>query len=450
MTDRQPVAYIRRSAADADNPGDVSRDVQEHAIRELAHRDGFNGDVEYFVDWAKSAAEEKTEKRTAYAAMLHRIEGGTVSHVYAYALDRLNRSLVMTARFAKACEDNDVKIITKREGEVRQDTPSEWLRWTILATFGEFELRTIRERANASIARKRANNEKMGQAPYGYRSAIVDGRRTFVRDEGVDLDAVLDAYREAKSVLGACGLLEAKGIPAPKGGNRWATSALTRIIEANAPELLPQRREGGMRTPSRSLFTGLLRCPFCSKMLTPNTHRGQYYCSNGPRDRANHPRYTVREVDIRKWLEDEAAHLGVPGDALALEGIETRREAIEARLARASELYLAGDIDRPRFEAEKVKITGQLDALDRQGSVALLPTRIDFTKPPEKVNAALRAIWDHIELGPDLRPVSASWIVEEWRVDDPAPEPCPGPSSRRASDWPKGNALSGLDLPPIH
>jgi hypothetical protein len=76
--DRHPVAYIRRTTADAGNPGDVSREVQESAIRSLAHKDGFNGSVRYFVDWTRSADEEKTARCTAYAELLREIEAGRV------------------------------------------------------------------------------------------------------------------------------------------------------------------------------------------------------------------------------------------------------------------------------------------------------------------------------------------------------------------------------------
>ncbi len=77
--DRSPAAYIRRSFADSESPGDISRDVQESAIREMAHRDGYNGDVVWYVDWARSADEEKEAKRTAFRAMLAAVEAGKVA-----------------------------------------------------------------------------------------------------------------------------------------------------------------------------------------------------------------------------------------------------------------------------------------------------------------------------------------------------------------------------------
>jgi hypothetical protein len=64
MMARHPVAYLRRRSADANAPGDVSRQVQEEAVRGVAHKDGHNGDLRMFVDWSKSASEQKTAHRT--------------------------------------------------------------------------------------------------------------------------------------------------------------------------------------------------------------------------------------------------------------------------------------------------------------------------------------------------------------------------------------------------
>lgn len=416
---RQPVAYIRRSTADADSNGDVSRAVQESTVRALAERDGFDpDDLHIYVDWAKSAAEEKSDKRIQYAAMLKRIEVGEVCCVYAYALDRLNRSLVLTARFAKACEAADVKIVTHREGEVRQDTSAEWLRWTILATFGEYELRTIKTRAASALDERRRRGDKLGQPPYGYRFERVDGRLDWVRDPDRPIEPLLQAYREKGTILGACRLLEERGIPAPKGGTRWATSALTRIIEREAPELLPRRTATGKRTPSRARLAGLLRCPFCDRLLTPNIARGQYYCANGARDRANHPRYAVREVDILPWVQAEADRFD-PGDYLEAEGVEKERAAIVDRRERALELYLAKDpmMTPERYRAEQDRAQRELDALDTRGSLAAIPPHaVDWGAEPTKINAFLRSIFIGIDLDRQLLPVHAEWRVPEYRT----------------------------------
>ena len=47
--ERYPVAYIRRSTADANDRGDVSREAKRPLPR-LAHKDGHNGDLRTFTD----------------------------------------------------------------------------------------------------------------------------------------------------------------------------------------------------------------------------------------------------------------------------------------------------------------------------------------------------------------------------------------------------------------
>lgn len=417
---RTVVAYIRRSSADADNPGDVSRDVQEAAIRDLAHRDGHNGDVEYFVDWAKSAAEEKTAARTAYAAMLRLIEAGKVATVYSYALDRLNRSLVMTARFAKACEDRDVRIVTFREGEVRQDTPSEWLRWTTLATFGEYELRTIKARAANSLQARRERGDALGQAPYGYKHAKVDGRIVRVPDPSQPIEPVLQAYKDAGSVLGACRFLEARGFLAPKGGKRWATSLVTRILEEHAPDMLPRRGASGRRQPTHgAVLAQLILCPFCRATLTPNQGRHQYYCRHGARDRAKHPRYTLTERDIMPWIREEAERFSPPFDAAAISTEnEARRDALQAKRDRWIEQYAEGLIDKSERDRRLAVIDRELGDIElRTDTLRAIPARaVDWDAAPEKLNGFLRSIWHHVELDRTMRPIQAEWIIPEWRA----------------------------------
>lgn len=90
---RYPAGYIRRSSADATDTGDASREAQEQAIRELARRDGHNGDLRILVDWDRSADPDKESRRAGFLALLSAIEGGELSAVYAASLDRLYRSL---------------------------------------------------------------------------------------------------------------------------------------------------------------------------------------------------------------------------------------------------------------------------------------------------------------------------------------------------------------------
>lgn len=417
--DRYPVAYIRRSSADADNPGDISRDAQESAVRELAHRDGHNGNLRVYDDWNRSADEAKEAKREAFTAMLADIEAGRVSEVYAYALDRLYRSMRTFVRLTDAAKAHDVRVVTLREGVLGGDgSPMAQAFAQITAVFSQLELNTAKARAKGALEARRSRGDALGQAPYGYKHARVDGRLVRVPDPSQPVEPILAAYRKAGSVLGACRLLEDAAIPAPRGGKRWATSLVTRIIEEHAPDVLPRRSLTGQRTPTKATLAQLLRCPFCGTTLTPNAARGQYYCRHGARDRAVHPRYALTERDVMPWIEAEAARFAPPFDAASMSNeAEARRETLEAKRARWIEQYGEGLIDKSERDRRLAVIDRELDDVSiRADTLAVIPEAVDWDSAPDKLNAFLRSIWQYIELDANMQPTRAEWIIPEWRA----------------------------------
>lgn len=80
-----------------------------------------------------------------------------------------------------------------------------------------------------------------------------------VPDPDVDLTPIRDAYRQSGTVLGACRLLNECGIRAPKGG-QWYTSALTRVLDENWPDLLPCEGASGKRITASAILSQLVRC----------------------------------------------------------------------------------------------------------------------------------------------------------------------------------------------
>jgi DNA invertase Pin-like site-specific DNA recombinase len=294
--DRYPVAYIRRSSADVDNPGDVSREAQEAAVRELAHRDGHNGNLRVFTDWDRSADEAKEAKRTEYAAMLAEIATGRVSVVFAYALDRLYRSLGTFVRLRKAAQDHDVRIVTLREGVLMGDgSPMAKAFAGITAIFTEMELDTAKVRAKGAVTVRRARGDHMGPTRYGFKLGKVGGVVTLVPDPDRPLAPVFAAYAEAGTMAGACRILNASGVPAPRGG-LWRISTVTQILEDNGATLPARNARGHRRNPPAARLAQLLRC-HCGRMLTPNQKRHAYYCSSGLLVKG-HGRYYVAEAAI--------------------------------------------------------------------------------------------------------------------------------------------------------
>jgi DNA invertase Pin-like site-specific DNA recombinase len=143
----RPVAYLRKSRSD-DPTTEVSREVQEQACRDLARRDGFDGELALLIDWDRSADESKSSRRTAYQKLLRQLEGGEISHIYAYAQDRLYRGLEGFVRLSEAARAHNVPIRTHREGLLGGDgSPHAEAFAQIGAVFANLELNTAKKRA---------------------------------------------------------------------------------------------------------------------------------------------------------------------------------------------------------------------------------------------------------------------------------------------------------------
>lgn len=437
MAQRYPIGYIRRSSADAASPGDVSREGQEAAVRELARRDGHNGETRILVDWDKSADPDKESRRTGYLAMLAAIERGEVSAVYAASLDRLYRSMRTFVRLTDAAKAHGVRIVTLREGVLGGDgSPMAQAFAEITAVFSGLELRTAKARAAGGLAVRRERGDHIGMVGYGWRLArtpdgklarTATGGNILEPDPDRPLAPIIASVREAGTILGGCKLLQARGIPAPDGGTVWGSTTLRRIIERNAPELLPAAGPSGRRQPTNAVLAQLLVC-HCGQpaleaglpvaTLTPQGARRwanpAYRCRRGNRlGRAIHGLYSVPEPDVLPWIRAEVERLRLPVDAvrLATDNAE-RRAALAARLERAHELYIEGGIDRARHDREAAAVAAELDTMAATEDVAAVPPiRPDEweTWVPADLNAYLRSILERVELGPDMRPVRAIW-----------------------------------------
>jgi DNA invertase Pin-like site-specific DNA recombinase len=414
-------AYLRRSSVSGDSPGDASREAQIAAVEALATLHAPDTDLVQYVDWGISG---RRHDRPEYLRLKAAVEAGEVCCVFAYSLSRLGRSNGELDAFFRLCATNNVTVYTKAEGALGKTSAMGGFLLTIMSAMAELESELAKERSEAARAVKLARGDKLGQAPYGYRLGSVDGRLDWVRDGSVDMDAIRRAYVASGSVLGACNLLKDRGIPAPRGGSEWSTSMVTRTIEREWPELLPARRQGvdgatGRRRRASAPLSGLLRCPFCNRMLTPNVTRGQYYCAKGPRERATHPRYAVREVDVLPWIMDEADRLDIPADAVEVDDLEARRQAVEERWQRARRVFV-DEGDEVEYRAAQDRYRTTLAALDGEATLAGIAHAVDWDAPAQVINTALRAMWREVRLGADLLPVEAEWIVPAWRTHDDA------------------------------
>jgi DNA invertase Pin-like site-specific DNA recombinase len=396
------VAYIRRSVSRRGDEGDTSRTFQTEAVRRMAGDDGTALEI-IDRDWGRSAATEHTDKRLAFLSLMERIERGEVSTLYAYSCDRLARSVEWSARLLNACERAGTAIVTG-EGRFAPGDDGARVTFQVLAVMNENAVRGMARKSRATVGIRRARGDRLGPAPYGEKA-------------GEDFGVVVAAYRETHGLQATARLLNVRGIPS-RSGRPWRESAVRVMLRARVPEIMPARR--GTRAAARGyLLTGLLVCPHDGTALGAKANHGRWaaYQCRRARDLPDHPRpFAVSEAFVLPWVKEEAARLRVPGDVAVGEDATAERTAIEAKRRRVVVAFLDGLIDRVERDERLAGIEEEAEKIERRQIVGVIPAVIDFGRPVAKVNAALRALWERVDLGPDLRPVSAEWYVPEWRA----------------------------------
>jgi len=401
------VAYIRRSSrASKAGDGEVSLAAQESAVRELAHRDGHNGELMIFTDAGRSGDEAKIGKRSEYARMLAMIERGEVTDVYAYALDRLHRSVIGTTKLVKAVEAHGVRIVTQREGEVRNDSADEWLRWTILSTFGEYELRISKARAQSRDDTRRARGDYLGVVPYGYQR--VDGKLD--PNPAEDVAVIMEAYQAAGSFLGAAQRLTRAGVR-PRSGEHWSDQTVARILRREG--LVSEGGNGRRLTRVDHYLAGILRCVCGGPMTGMQKNRRPewtvYICQRARRDPHHTRPYAIAERKILDWIKVEAARLRVP-EAVELAAPDARRDELEEDRRRAGIAYNARAMSDDEFSTIIKCIDDDLARLEAAEQIVDVPQAIDWEGWDRgAVNAVLRALFEYVELDVDMKPVRAEW-----------------------------------------
>lgn len=419
-----PVAYIRKSKANPNGHG-LSWEVQEAQVRELAARHGDGEALTILSDWGASGAAAagafggtgRGGRRKVWRQLTSMIEGREVSALYAYSLSRLARSTRELLDLAERCAGADVVVRLAKEGTLDFRSAHGRLYLTVLAAVATFEADVSAERARDHVALRKGRGEHIGRAPYGFR--LVDGR--LEPDPAQPVEPVLDAYREAGTYHGAARILNAQGANG-RGGTRWSDMTVRRVLARTATEHRVVRPGRPLGAPA--LLSKLLVC-HCGGPMTPlrDSHRladgrpvtyVHYLCWRSRHD-ADHPRpVKVAEAQILPWVQAEAARFRIPEAvemADAIEDDQARREELLGRRQRIIDNYEDGLISREERAAKVAAVDDELERIEMASTVVDIPQAVDWSWPPDAINAYLRALWDGVELGLDLRPVRALWAV---------------------------------------
>ena len=122
----------------------------------------------------------------------------------------------------------------------------------------------------------------------------------------------------------------------------------------------------------------------------------------------------ISETKLLPWAIAEAAKLRTPERVQLAESHAKEREDLEARRVRLLDMYEVGAIARDEWRTRLEAVDTAIERLDEGERIVAVPP-LDWTWPPEAVNAVLRAMWRWIELDEHMRPVLAEWTAPEWR-----------------------------------
>jgi DNA invertase Pin-like site-specific DNA recombinase len=161
------IGYVRVSL-DKQAEFGVSLEAQEAKVRAMATVQGAEL-VEIIVD-AESA---KTLNRRGMVRLLALVDAGAVDTVIIAKLDRLTRSVKDLAELLERFTRRGVSLVSVAES-LDTGTAAGRLVLNIMVSVSQWEREAIGERTRDAMQYKRANGERVGTVPFGYRT-VADG-----------------------------------------------------------------------------------------------------------------------------------------------------------------------------------------------------------------------------------------------------------------------------------
>lgn len=389
------IGYIRQSKR-ADLDAALSYDAQLSAIRRMA-----GDDVEVLSDMGRSGKAGAEHLRPGYCKLVAGIESGAYTDVYAIALSRFSRSVPELHDLMEMTNAHGARITTAKEGTMDPRTATGRMIFGQWALFAAFVRDMAVEAALENSSIRRARGERMGRIPYGDRP-------------GDQPAAVVAAWTETRSLNATARRLNRDGIPS-WSGKPWTSTGVRGVLERLAPGAVPSSPRGVKPASPFALFR-LLRC-HCGGVMTGSRDKaGAMYRCHKIDNIPDHGRYRVRESVVLPWIKAEAGRLRVPGRDLEHDAAnDAERERLEAKRALVIDTYTDGAIGKPERDRRLADVDADLGKLDDEQRVEAIAQRINWSLDAATINTMLRALFEYIELGPDLVPVRAEWNVPEWR-----------------------------------
>lgn len=147
-----------------------------------------------------------------------------------YSLSRFARSTKDTLHLAEQLDKQGTDLVSLTE-KIDTTTAAGKMVFRMLAVLNEFERDQISERTKAALAHKKANNEKYGVVPFGYRE--VNKRLVEVKEESRVVAEILRLREQGQTLTHIADWLNDSGIEGKRGG-KWYASTVSYVIKRQA------------------------------------------------------------------------------------------------------------------------------------------------------------------------------------------------------------------------
>jgi DNA invertase Pin-like site-specific DNA recombinase len=159
------IGYVRVSTEKQADFG-VSLEAQSEKVRAMAVVQGAEL-TEVIIDAGESA---KSLNRPGMTRLLTLVDAGAVDAVIIAKLDRLTRSVKDLAELLERFNRRGVSLVSVAES-LDTGTAAGRLVLNIMTAVSQWEREAIGERTRDAMHHKRANGERVGTVPFGYRMA---------------------------------------------------------------------------------------------------------------------------------------------------------------------------------------------------------------------------------------------------------------------------------------
>jgi DNA invertase Pin-like site-specific DNA recombinase len=219
------IAYVRVSTEKQADFG-ISLEAQTAKVKAMAVVQGCEL-VEVIVDAGESA---KNLKRPGMERLLALVDARAVDTVIIAKLDRLTRSVADLAELLKRFDKRDVSLVSVADSLDTRSAAGR-LVLNIMVSVSQWEREAIGERTRDAMGHKRANGERVGTLPFGFRLSGDGVHLEENPDEQLILTRARELRAEGNTVRQIAAKLNRDGF-ATRRGTAWRFQYVAEALRA--------------------------------------------------------------------------------------------------------------------------------------------------------------------------------------------------------------------------